>query len=152
MLGLSSIAPALPNGPDSGHEAVQQHLNDSVCAWEVRPMDLQVQQLEDGIDRVSLSGRLDSAGVEAIDGRLSSLTASPAPRILVDLSQVSFLASIGIRTLLTTARVLKQRGGKMALLKPQALVEEVLKVTGIESIIPIFHDIEAASAALKVKA
>jgi anti-anti-sigma factor len=115
-------------------------------------MDLQVQQLEDGIDRVSLTGRLDSAGVEAIDGRLSTLTASPAPRILVDLSQVSFLASIGIRTLLTTARVLKQRGGKMALLSPQALVEEVLKVTGIESIIPIFHDLESASAALKVKA
>jgi anti-anti-sigma factor len=112
-------------------------------------MDLQVQQLGDGIDRVKLAGRLDSAGVEAIDSRLSSLTAAQAPRILLDLSQVSFLASIGIRTLLTTARVLKQRGGKMALLSPQSLVEEVLKVTGIESIIPIFHDPEAASAALK---
>jgi anti-anti-sigma factor len=66
----------------------------------------------------------------------------------VDLSQVPFLASIGIRILLTNARVLRQRGGRMALLNPQSMVEEVLKVTGIESIIPIFHDLEAASAAL----
>ncbi|MET0217457.1 MAG: STAS domain-containing protein [Burkholderiales bacterium] len=111
-------------------------------------MDWQVQQLADGIDRVQLGGRLDSAGVEAIDARLSSLTATRAARILVDLSQVPFLASIGIRILLTNARVLRQRGGRMALLNPQSMVEEVLKVTGIESIIPIFHDLEAASAAL----
>ncbi len=115
-------------------------------------MDLQVQQLADGIDRVQLAGRLDSVGVEAIDARLSSLTATRAARILIDLSQVPFLASIGIRILLTNARVLRQNGGRMALLNPQSLVEEVLKVTGIEAIIPIFHDLDAASAALKASA
>ena len=115
-------------------------------------MDLQVQQLADGIDRIKLAGRLDSAGVEAIDARLSSLTATRAARIVLDLSQVPFLASIGIRILLTNAWVLRQNGGRMALLNPQSLVEEVLQVTGIESIIPIFHDLDAASAALKVPA
>jgi hypothetical protein len=37
-------------------------------------MDLEVQHLEDGIDRVRLTGRLDTAGVEAVDARLSALT------------------------------------------------------------------------------
>jgi anti-anti-sigma factor len=115
-------------------------------------MNVQVQQMADGIDRVSLAGRLDSAGVEAIDHRLSALTATEAARVLVDLSQVSFLASIGIRSLLTNARALRKRGGRMALLSPQAVVEEVLKVTGIEAMIPIFHDLDAASAALKAPA
>jgi len=115
-------------------------------------MDLQVQQLADGIDRVQLAGRLDSAGVEAIDAHLSSLTATRAARILIDLSRVPFLASIGIRILLTNARILRQNGGRMALLTPQSLVEEVLQVTGIESIIPIFHDLDTASAALKAPA
>ncbi|MET0217453.1 MAG: STAS domain-containing protein [Burkholderiales bacterium] len=114
-------------------------------------MDLEVQQLDGGIDRIKLAGRLDSAGVQEIDHRLSALTAA-RQAILVDLSQVPFLASIGIRILLTNARVLRQHGGKMALLSPQSLVEEVLKVTGIESIIPIFHDLDAASAALKAPA
>jgi anti-anti-sigma factor len=112
-------------------------------------MDVQVQHLDGGIERINLAGRLDSASIKDIDLRLSALTAESKASILVDLSQVSFLASIGIRTLLTTARLLRQRGGKMALLNPQSLVEEVLKVTGIESIIPIFHDLDAASAALK---
>ena len=115
-------------------------------------MDLEVQQLEGGIERVKLAGRLDSAGVQEIDHRLSALTAARRACILVDLAQVSFLASIGIRALLNNARVLRQRGGKMALLNPQTLVEEVLRSTGIESIIPVFHDLEAASAALKAPA
>jgi anti-sigma B factor antagonist len=115
-------------------------------------MDLQVQQLDGGIDRIKLTGRLDSAGVQQIDHRLSALAAARQAFILIDLSQVSFLASIGIRALLTNARLLRQRGGKMALLNPQALVEDVLKVTGTNSIIPVFHDIDAASAALKAPA
>lgn len=115
-------------------------------------MDLQVQQLADGIDRVRLVGRLDSAGVEAIDHRLTTVTTSESARVVVDLSQVSFLASIGIRCLLSTARAITRRGGRMALLSPQSVVEEVLKVTGIEALIPIFHDLEAASDALKAPA
>jgi anti-anti-sigma factor len=115
-------------------------------------MDLQVQQLADGIDRVALAGRLDSVSVDAVDQRLGALAATPAGRIVIDLSQVSFLASIGIRTLLSAARALRKQGGKMALLSPQPAVEEVLRATAIESIIPVYSDLDAASAALKAPA
>ena len=112
-------------------------------------MDLEVQHLGNGIEQVKLAGRLDTAGVEAVDARLSALTTTQAAYVVVDLSQVSFLASIGIRSLLTGARALKQRGGRMAILSPQSLVAEVLELTGITKLIPVFHDLEAASAALK---
>jgi anti-anti-sigma factor len=112
-------------------------------------MELQVQQLADGIDKISLAGRLDGAGVQEIDLRFTALTATKKAQVLVDLSEVSFLASIGIRTLVTNARALKLRGGAMALLNPQPLVEEVLKVAGIESLLPVFHDLDAASGALR---
>lgn len=115
-------------------------------------MDLEMQQLDGGSDRINLAGRLDSAGVQEIDHRLSALGAARRAFILVDLSQVPFLASIGIRILLTNARMLRQRGGSMALLSPQPAVDEVLKATAIASIIPVFRDLDAASAALKALA
>ncbi len=115
-------------------------------------MDLQVQQLADGIDRVALAGRLDSASVEAVDRSLAALAAVRAARILVDLSQVSFLASIGIRSLISAARALRKHGGRIALLNPQPAVKEVLRATAVESIIPVFRDLDAASAALKAPA
>ncbi len=110
-------------------------------------MDLQVEELAEGIELVRMSGRLDYAGVEAINPRFSALAASNAPRMIVDLSDVSFLASIGIRSLLTNSRTLKSRGGSMALLKPQPMVEQVLKLTGLGTMIPVFHDLDAAMKA-----
>ena len=112
-------------------------------------MELQTQQLNDGITKISLAGRMDSAGVQGIDLQFTALTATKKALILVDLSAVPFLASIGIRTLVANARALRQRGGRMALLGPQPVVDEVLRTAGVTTIIPIFDDLGTACEALK---
>jgi anti-anti-sigma factor len=115
-------------------------------------MELTTQQLPEGIEKIALAGRMDSAGAQEIDLRFTGLTATRAALIVVDLSQVSFLASIGIRTLVSNAKALARRGGRMALLSPQPLVEQVLKLAGIDSFIPIYDDLESATAGLKTAA
>ena len=115
-------------------------------------MQLHTNRLADGTDLVQLAGRLDSVGVASIEAALSAAIAAGGARVLVDLSQVTFLASIGIRALLTHARALARRGGSLALVGPRAVVAEVLDVTGIGKIIPVFADVEAASAASKAPA
>jgi anti-sigma B factor antagonist len=113
-------------------------------------MELQSRELETGILRISLAGRMDSAGTQQIDMRFTALSATRKGWILVDLSQVTFLASIGIRTLVTNAKAQKRRGGAMVLYQPTGIVEEVLKTAGIDEIIPIVHDMEAARKALEL--
>ena len=115
-------------------------------------MELETERLDDGIEKLTLAGRMDGAGVEHIGLRFTALTATRKALILVDLSRVSFLASIGIRTLVINAKALRQRGGFMALLKPQPLVAEVLKTAGIEMVIPTFDDLGLAVGALKTSA
>jgi anti-sigma B factor antagonist len=117
---------------------------------EVIIMKLQTQQSSDGITKIDLTGRMDSAGVQAIDLQFTALTATSKAFIVVDLSEVSFLASIGIRTLISNARALRRRGGEMVLLNPQPLVGEVLKAAGINPIIRILYDIKSAREALRV--
>ena len=112
-------------------------------------MELRTEQLAEGIEKISLIGRLDSAGAQEIDMRFTALVATRKLLAVVDMSEVSFLASIGIRTLVTNARAQKQRGGELALASPQPLVEEVLKVAGIDTIIPVYPDVDAASSAMK---
>jgi anti-anti-sigma factor len=111
-------------------------------------MELSTDQLESGILGIKLSGRMDILGTQQIDLKFSALTSTSKGQILVDLSQVTFLASIGIRTLVSNARAQKLRGGTMVLYKPSSTVEEVLKTTGIDAIIPIAHDMNAARIAL----
>ena len=113
-------------------------------------MDLQSHELESGILGISLAGRMDSAGAQQIDLRFTALTATRKAPILVDLSQVTFMASIGMRTLVSNAKAQKRRGGTMVLYQPTVEVEEVLKSAGIDTIITIAHDMDGARKALEV--
>lgn len=112
-------------------------------------MTLETVDVGDGITRVKLSGRLDIAGAAAIDLRFSALASGDRPLLLVDISQVSFLASVGIRTFFTIARTVKLRRGRMALLSPTDLVAKVLESAAVDSLIPVFRDVETACDALR---
>jgi anti-anti-sigma factor len=102
----------------------------------------------DGLTRATLAGRLDIAGAQAVDLRFSVL-AGAAGALIVDLSQVSFIASMGVRTLMLTAKTLLRRGGKMAVCGADGNVEQVLRATGFDEIVTLYPDFEAAAAALK---
>jgi anti-sigma B factor antagonist len=115
-------------------------------------MELTTENLADGVEKIALAGRMDSAGTDKIDIRFTALTATRPALIVVDLSQVSFLASIGIRMLLSNAKALARRGGRMVLAGPTPLVEEVLKLAGIDSLIPLYADVGSACAGLKTAA
>jgi anti-anti-sigma factor len=110
-------------------------------------MELAVSELDSGILGINLSGRMDIIGTQQIDLKFTTLASTRRAHILVDLSNVTFIASIGIRTLINSAKAQKLRGGSMVLYKPSKQVEEVLKATGIDTIIPIAHDIDAARGA-----
>jgi stage II sporulation protein AA (anti-sigma F factor antagonist) len=104
--------------------------------------------MEGDITRVLLDGRLDIQGAAAIDLRMNVLAGS-SKFLLVDLSKVSFLGSMGLRSIIVPAQAVRRRGGKVALFAPVPMVEEVLKASNIHEIIPIFHDLDAAVAALR---
>lgn len=114
-------------------------------------MDLRSEQLAAGVEKISLVGRMDSIGGHDINQRLAALVRSRKLAV-VDLSEVSFLASIGIRTLVINARAQSLRGGVMALANPQPVVAEVLKMAGIDTIIPVYPDVDSAWSALMASA
>jgi anti-anti-sigma factor len=115
-------------------------------------MDLRSEQLADGVAKISLVGRMDSIGGHDINLRLAALVGTRKLLAVIDLSEVSFLASIGIRTLVVNARAQSLHGGVMALANPQPVVAEVLKMAGIDTIIPVYPDVDSAYSALMAAA
>lgn len=111
-------------------------------------MQIDSETLDHGILKVNLSGRLDVLGAQAIDMKFTALTATQKALVLVDISEVSFLASLGMRTLLSSAKALSNRGGHMVLYKPQSNVLDVLETSGVSSLIPVYNDFEEAKGAL----
>ncbi|MCU0971698.1 MAG: STAS domain-containing protein [Gammaproteobacteria bacterium] len=111
-------------------------------------MQIDVTELDGGIQHIRLAGRMDIEGTQAIDLKFTALTASRRSAVIVDLSEVSFLASIGMRTLLSSAKALGLRGGKMVLLSPQPMVATALSTAGIDTLIPVHEDLGSARQAL----
>ena len=81
-----------------------------------------------------------------------NLVAGSRRAVLVDLEQVTFLASMGLRTLISAAQTVKMHGGLMCLFRPNDLVEQVLVNSAVDKMIPVAHDFEQAAAALHVTA
>jgi anti-anti-sigma factor len=64
--------------------------------------------------------------------------------VILDMTEVTFLSSMGIRTIVMSAKATKLRGARLVLLSPTEHVAEVLSTTGIDSLVPICDDLEAA--------
>lgn len=112
-------------------------------------MTIDFQDTPPDFRRIVITGRLDIPGTDAIADRFAALAATTARRIVVDLTGVTFLASIGIRSLITNAKALQHRGGRMVLLVGEnTAVRKTLEATGMDTLIPTFTNSAAADAAL----
>lgn len=112
-------------------------------------MEWNVVEIGNGLELVEVSGRLDVPGALKADPAFAGI-ADKYSHVIVDLSRLEFLASLGIRTLVSTCKTLRGKEGNMVLLAPQPNVEQVLRSSGIDTIIPIARD--RASAETEVLA
>jgi anti-anti-sigma factor len=111
-------------------------------------MNLTYADLPDGVRKIDLAGRLDVEGANTIDLRLTSLTSTSKTLVVVDLSGVEFLASLGIATLVRCARATRQRQGHFVLFNARPNVAQVLVSTRMDHLLPMYADLEQARAAL----
>jgi anti-sigma B factor antagonist len=106
------------------------------------------EELEGGITKVILAGRLDIQGAAAIDLKMN-VVGGTAKKLLIDLQQLEFIGSMGLRSLVLPAQAVSRRGGKVALFAPVKMVEDVLRASNIHTMIPIYHEMAEAVGALR---
>jgi anti-sigma B factor antagonist len=111
-------------------------------------MPIEFDDVTDSFRKIRLTGRLDIPGTEAISLKFASLATGHGKRVVVDLTDITFLASVGIRELITNAKALQQRQGKMVIfVGANASVAKTLDTTGIDTLIPVFQDAEQSDQA-----
>jgi anti-anti-sigma factor len=109
-------------------------------------MEIAVTDLSDRVTKVALSGRLDTAGVDRVESKFLAVCAASGSHTLVDLSAVTFMASMGIRMLISASRAMTLRKTKLVLFAPQPMVGDVLNHTALADIIAIAPDEKSAIA------
>ena len=108
-------------------------------------MKIDVVNEPNGITKLVLTGSMDIKGALEVDPQFSEISKTKN-KVIVDLKDVDFLASLGMRTLVSSAKSLMEKGGKLVLVNPQAGVEKAIKSARIDTIIPIASDLNAAIA------
>jgi anti-sigma B factor antagonist len=88
------------------------------------------------IAKVCLVGKIDIAGAEVIAMPIATLAGSRRG-LIVDLSGVTLISSIGIRHLVSAAKTLCRKGGKLVVVNPNDHVKDVLVTTGVDDLMPI---------------
>lgn len=92
---------------------------------------------------------MDIVGTQNIETKFTAVTASESAKIIVDLSGVEFIASIGIGVIVLEVNALLLRGGRLVLLNPQKNVRDALEVTLITNIALVATDLDAAITMLE---
>jgi anti-sigma B factor antagonist len=110
-------------------------------------IDLKYDTLPNGVTVINLTGTMDALGAQAIDLRFNAISGSQS-KIIVNMENVDYLSSMGIRTIIMGAKVVQRNNGKMVIVKPSSDVEKVLSESGVDTLIPIFQEMETAEKLL----
>lgn len=81
--------------------------------------------------RIELHGEVDYESAPALTERLDELAAHQAMLVVVDLTQVTFLDSSGIRSLVHGARAIEDGGGRLFVEGASGAVARVLELTDL---------------------
>ncbi len=97
---------------------------------------------------VGVSGRLDQSQDQLLEQELQGLLDEGHYRLIVDLSQVTYVNSGGLRCLVTIWRQARQQGGNIVLCGLSAHIARVFSIVGFDKVFLIFPDRAAAERGL----
>jgi anti-sigma B factor antagonist len=93
-----------------------------------------MEQTEQGITLTRLSGRLDAAAAPQVLAHLKDAVADGKSRLAVDLSDVSFIDSTGLGTLVSGLKAARKAEGDLRLVAPSPQAKRLLRLTTLDRV------------------
>jgi len=107
-------------------------------------MTLEIERPNPATAIAHLSGRLDARGTQEVQEPLLDLEDNKT--VIVELKEVSYLSSAGVRLFLTLHKALHSRERRLLLCNLQPYCAEVLRISGLTEVLNIQPDLETAIA------
>lgn len=79
-----------------------------------------------------MAGELDLASAGELEARLRELESARPDLIVLDLRELDFMDSTGLRTVLAADARARERGGRLVVVRPPGEVQRVLQVTRMD--------------------
>ena len=95
-------------------------------------------------DVVPLKGEIDLHVSQTVTAVLSDLIGKKPERLVVDLSEVSYIDSAGLAALIQAMQKVEGFGGKFMLAGLQETVRSIFEISRLDQVFQIFPDADAA--------
>ncbi len=110
-------------------------------------MDITVTPLEN-CDLVGVKGRIDSYTSPSLSEALKNLINQSRFKILLDMNEVNYVSSAGLRVLIDTQKNCKKSAeGELILVNTPTRVYETLELAGFAPLFKFYNDVKEASEA-----
>jgi anti-anti-sigma factor len=113
-------------------------------------LEITVDSQTDGRVRVALKGRLDTQTYQQCEQRLEPLLGASTQVLVLDLAELDYLSSMGLRVLMKTTKSLAAHGGKCFLTRLQPPIRAVINIANALPAQNIFASVEEADRYLAV--
>ena len=103
---------------------------------------------ENGNQRVEVGGRLDTHTYSELDDRLTLVLAAKVQSLVLDLAQLDYISSAGVRSIFRARKLLSARSGTLVIANAQPQVQKVFDIVKAVPLSEIFRSVEEADAYL----
>lgn len=111
-------------------------------------LQIRIDPAINGNQKVALGGRLDTHSFDELDRRLAPVLASDIQSLVLDLAELEYISSAGVRSIFKARKALAARSGKVLVLNPQPQIKKVFDVVKAVPLNEIFTSTEEADAYL----
>lgn len=106
-------------------------------------------QIHDGVGILRLYGRFVTGSDAELQLARNCLDAHGISKAVLDLQSVPYIDSTGLAFVVELHKELTRRGGQLLLARANARVREVLEMTRIREIVPLYDDVEDAETTFR---
>ncbi len=107
-------------------------------------LEKKVPESRKDVTIVYLKGRLDVHYSEEIENELNNLISQGRKKILLNLENVEYLSSSGLRVFIAISRRLKEVGGELKLMKLNETTKKIFKIVELTDMFDIYETQEEA--------
>ena len=104
--------------------------------------------IEGDITIIAVEGSLDTNTSKEAGDQLTKLVDEGKLKLLIDLTNLDYISSSGLRILLVTSKKLKSQKGEMRICGLNETVKEVFEISGFTMIFNVFDAIDDAKTGL----
>jgi len=110
-------------------------------------MEVRITRNDDVIT-ANVSGRIDGSNAHEFASTLKNAITSRDRALIMDIGDLHYISSAGLRAILMTAKTLQSRKSRFALCSMSGQIREIFEVSGFDKIISIYDSQAEACAAL----